>query len=104
MFIKLAWQSLVHRKGSVILSIMAMSVSIFVLLSVEHIRYQAKAHFSSTVSGVDLIVGARTGSLNLLLYSVFRIGAPTNNIRWATYQAITPDPKLDWAIPMSLGG
>jgi putative ABC transport system permease protein len=103
MFIRLASKSLLNRKGSVLLTIMAMTVSIFVLLGVEHIRSQTKESFNSTVSGVDLIVGARTGSLNLLLYSVFRIGSPTNNIDWETYQSISSNPKVAWAIPISLG-
>ena len=103
MFAKLALQSLLDRKGSVILSIMAMTVSIFVLLGVEHIRHQVKESFSNTVSGTDLIVGARTGSLNLLLYSVFRIGSPTNNISWQSFQTIATNPKIKWAIPISLG-
>ena len=103
MFGKLALESLLDRKGSVMLSLMAMTFSIFVLLAVEHIRHQAKVSFSNTVSGVDLIVGARTGSLNLLLYSVFRIGAPTNNIRWQTYQTIANSKKVKWAIPITLG-
>jgi len=103
MFFRLASKSLLNRKGSVLLTMMAMSVSIFVLLGVEHIRSQTKQSFNSTVSGVDLIVGARTGSLNLLLYSVFRIGAPTNNINWDTYQAIASNSKVAWAIPISLG-
>ena len=103
MIAKLALQSLADRKGSVMLSLLAMTVSIFVLLGVEHIRHQTKQNFSSTVSGVDLIVGARTGSLNLLLYSVFRIGSPTNNIRWQTYENITNNNQVKWAIPISLG-
>ena len=103
MIVKLALQSLADRKGSVMLSLLAMTVSIFVLLGVEHIRHQTKQNFSSTVSGVDLIVGARTGSLNLLLYSVFRIGSPTNNIRWQTYENITNNNQVKWAIPISLG-
>jgi putative ABC transport system permease protein len=103
MIAKLALQSLADRKGSVMLSLLAMTVSIFVLLGVEHIRHQTKENFSSTVSGVDLIVGARTGSLNLLLYSVFRIGSPTNNIRWQTYENITNNNQVKWAIPISLG-
>lgn len=103
MFGKLALQSLLDRKGSVMLSLMAMTVSVFVLLGVDHIRHQAKESFSNTVSGVDLIVGARTGSLNLLLYSVFRMGSPTNNIRWETYETIANSNKVKWAIPISLG-
>ena len=103
MFTKLALQSLLDRKGSVVLSLMAMTVSIFVLLGVEHIRHQAKENFSNTVSGVDLVVGARTGSINLLLYSVFRVGTPTNNISWETYETITNSAAVKWAIPISLG-
>ena len=103
MFGKLALQSLLDRKGSVVLSLLAMTVSVFVLLGVDHIRHQAKESFSNTISGVDLIVGARTGSLNLLLYSVFRMGSPTNNIRWETYETIANSNKVKWAIPISLG-
>ena len=103
MFFQLATKSLLNRKGSVSLTIIAMSVSIFVLLGVEHIRQQTKENFQSTVSGVDLIVGARTGSLNLLLYSVFRIGAPTNNVGWDSYTHVISDPLVKWSIPISLG-
>lgn len=103
MFTRLAIKSLLDRKGSVLLALLAMSVSVFVLVGVEHIRHQAKQSFSSTVSGVDLIVGARTGSLNLLMYSVFRIGNATNNISWQSYKEVTADPNVKWAIPFSLG-
>jgi putative ABC transport system permease protein len=103
MFAKLALSSLLDRKGSVVLSLMAMTISIFVLLGVEHIRHQAKENFANTVSGVDLIVGAKTGSLNLLLYSVFKIGTPTNNISWQSFEKISANSKVKWAIPISLG-
>ncbi|MBU2869074.1 ABC transporter permease [Colwellia sp. E2M01] len=103
MLINLALKSLRDRKGSIALSLMAMTVSIFILLGVEHIRHQTKESFSNTVSGVDLVVGARTGSLNLLLYSVFKIGNPTNNMSWQSFQTIADSPKVKWAVPMSLG-
>lgn len=103
MFFKLALKSLFNRRGSVILTLMAMAVSIFVLLAVEHMRYQAKESFANTVSGADIIVGARTGSLNLLLYSVFRIGSPTNNITWDSFEDIASKPEVEWAIPIALG-
>lgn len=103
MFLKLALKSLLNRKGSVVLTLMAMTVSVFVLFAVEHIRYQAKQSFANTVSGVDLIVGARTGSLNLLLYSVFHIGSPTNNIAWESFEEIAANPQVKWAIPIVLG-
>jgi putative ABC transport system permease protein len=103
MFIRLAWRSLLNRRGSVALTFLAISVSVFVLLGIEHIRQQAKFSFNNTVSGVDLIVGARTGDINLLLYSAFRLGSATNNVTWESYQEIAQKPKVAWTIPISLG-
>ncbi|MHA7815133.1 MAG: ABC transporter permease [Pseudohaliea sp.] len=82
---------------------LSISISVFVLLGVEFIRQEARESFGRTLSGADLIVGARGGQLNLLLYSVFRIGEPTNNIRWDSYQAIAADPAVAWTVPLSLG-
>ncbi len=103
MFLKVAVSSLLSRKGSAVMTLMAISVAIFVLLGIEQIRQQARESFASTVSGVDLIVGAKTGSLNLLLYSVFRIGSPTDNISWQAYREIADADDVAWTIPISLG-
>ena len=103
MLIRLAIKSLLDRKSSIILSCIAMTISIFVLLGVEHIRKESKDSFSSTISGADLIVGARSGQLNLLLYSVFRMGSPVNNISWRSYKDIAGNQNVDWTIPISLG-
>ncbi|WP_237716286.1 ABC transporter permease [Catenovulum agarivorans] len=92
-----------YRKSSVIITILAMTISVMVMLGVEHIRHQAKVSFSSSVSGVDLIVGARTGQLNLLLYSVFRMGSPTANISWQSYENLKQNKDVKWAVPISLG-
>ncbi len=103
MITKLAAKSLIDRRGSAILTCIALLISVFVLLGVEHIRKESKNSFSSTISGTDLIVGARSGSLNLLLYSVFRIGSPVNDISWNSYQRIANDRRVEWTIPLSLG-
>lgn len=103
MLFKVAWLSLMNRKMSAFLTIFSIAISVFVLLSVEHIRSETKSSFGRTVSGVDLIVGARTGQLNLLLYSVFRIGNPSNNISWDSYQTITQSEGVAWSVPLSMG-
>ena len=81
----------------------SIAISVALLLGVEKIRTEARSSFASTISGTDLIVGARSGDINLLLYSVFRIGNATNNISWESYQDITSRPEVAWAIPISLG-
>lgn len=103
MLLSLAKQSLLSRKKTVFLTFMSLTISMLVLFGVEHIRLQAKESFNRTISGTDLIVGAPSGQLNLLLYSVFRIGSPTNNIKYASYERLENHALVNWAIPMSLG-
>lgn len=101
--IKLAWKSLMNRKATAVLTIMTVAISVILLLGVERIRTQAKDSFANTISGTDLIVGGRSGQVNLLLYSVFRIGNATNNIDWKSYQEFSQHRAVDWVIPISLG-
>lgn len=103
MLVSLAWSSLGSRRKSVILTFLSLLISISVLLSVEHIRKQAKESFNRTISDVDMIVGAPSGQLNLLLYSVFRMGSPTSNIDYTSYETLKSSSLVKWAIPISLG-
>lgn len=95
--------SLLARGLSVSMTILAIALSVTLFLGVEKLRTGAKASFADTISGTDLIVGARSGSVQLLLYSVFRIGNATNNITWESYQDIAARPEVDWIVPISLG-
>ncbi|OBT16740.1 peptide ABC transporter permease [Vibrio sp. UCD-FRSSP16_10] len=99
----LAWKSLSNRKTTAFLTILTVAISVILLLGVERIRTEAKNSFANTISGTDLIVGARSGQVNLLLYSVFRIGNATNNIDWKSFEEFSNSPVVDWAIPISLG-
>ncbi len=100
---RLALQSLANRWLTALLTILSIALSVMLLLGVEKVRTGARQSFADTISGTDLIVGARSGSLNLLLYSVFRIGNATNNITWKTYQDIASRPEIAWIVPISLG-
>jgi putative ABC transport system permease protein len=99
----LAWKSLTNRKATALLTILTVAISVILLMGVERIRTQAKSSFANTISSTDLIVGARSGSVNLLLYSVFRIGNATANIDWKSFEEISKDRSVKWAIPISLG-
>ncbi len=84
--IRLAIRSLLNRWVTASLTITAIALSVGLLLGVEKVRTGAQDSFSNTISGTDLIVGARGGGVQLMLYSVFRIGDATNNISWESYQ------------------
>ena len=99
----LAIKSIRNRKFTTILTVVSIALSVTLLLGVERIRKETRTSFANTISGTDLIVGARSGPVQLLLYSVFRIGNATNNISWKSYQEIVRNPNIKWTIPISLG-
>lgn len=101
--VRLAARSLWNRRGTALLTILSIAISVTLLLGVDRIRTEARASFANTISGTDLIVGARSGDLNLLLYAVFRLGNPTNNVSWQTYQDVAALREVAWTIPLSLG-
>jgi putative ABC transport system permease protein len=101
--VRLALKSLANRWLTALLTVAAIAMSVMLLLGVEKVRVGARQSFADTISGTDLVVGARTGSLQLLLYSIFRIGNATNNITWASFDEIRRQPEVAWAVPLSLG-
>lgn len=103
MILRLAFGSLMARALTVSMTVLAITLSVALFLGVEKVRTGAKASFADTISDTDLIVGARSGSVQLLLYSVFRIGNATNNVTWESYEDIANRPEVDWIVPISLG-
>ncbi|HAI59331.1 MAG TPA: peptide ABC transporter permease, partial [Xanthomonadaceae bacterium] len=72
-------------------------------LGIERVRHEARDAFLRSVAGTDLIVGARAHPVQLLLYSVFRLGEPTANLQWDTYEKLKALPPVAWTVPISLG-
>jgi putative ABC transport system permease protein len=103
MILPLAIKSLRNRRFTAGLTVLSIALSVALLLGVERIRQESRETFASSVSGTDLIVGARSSPVHLLLSSVFRIGNATNNVSWESYQRIAALPEVAWTIPLSLG-
>ncbi len=103
LLINLALNSLLSRKTTVLLTILSLTISITLFLSIDTLRQGAKKSFFGNVKSGDLILGSRSGEIQLLLYTLFQIGNPTNNISWESYQKISQKPDIDWTIPISLG-
>ena len=98
-----AWHSAWDRRFGLTLIVLSVALSTVLLLGIERVRQDVRTNFAQSVSGTDLIVGARTGSVQLLLYSVFRIGQATQNVSWSSIQTIARDPAVAWLVPISLG-
>jgi putative ABC transport system permease protein len=99
----LAARSLWNRRTTAGLTVLSIAISVALLLSVRQLSEQARTAFASTISGTDLIVGARSGDINLLLYSVFHLGNATNNVSWSLYERLARHRQVAWAVPLALG-
>ncbi len=103
MLMRLARGSLANRVFAISLTVFTIAISIALLVLVEQMRNQVREGFQRSVSGVDLIVGAPTAPVQLLLYSVFGLGDATANVTWTTYEELGKARTVDWAVPISLG-
>src|SRR3989338_3508253 len=101
--LRLSIRSMINRCFSSSLTVFSIALSITLLLSIDRIRVGVKNSFEQTLSGMDLIVGPRGGSLQVLLYSVFHVGSPNNNVEWHSYEDLRSHPEVEWTIPISMG-
>jgi putative ABC transport system permease protein len=101
--LKLAWRSLLNRRATVMLTVLTISLSIALLVMVEQLREDVREGFYRSVSGTDLIVGARTAPVQLLLNTVFGIGSPTNTIDHESVEYIEDQRLVEWTIPLLIG-
>lgn len=101
--IRLLFKSLWHRKSSIILSVFSISLSLCLILGIDKLKDSAQESFTNTISKTDLIVGEKGGRLQLLLYSLFHLGSPINNISYESFEHFSNHPQVKWTIPISLG-
>ncbi|MEO9969235.1 MAG: FtsX-like permease family protein [Hyphomonadaceae bacterium] len=101
--LSLALGSLKARRFTALLTIISIATAVMLFGAVENIRQSARASFERTLTGTDLIVGARSSAINLTLYTIFQIGDPTNNVTWETYEDIRSRSDVAWTVPISLG-
>lgn len=101
--IRLAFLSAWNRRLTLSMVIMSIALSVILLLGIERLEATAKNSFTQSVAGTDLVIGARTSPIQLMLYSIFHLGNATNNIRWESFESIKKHPSVAWAIPVSLG-
>lgn len=101
--VRLAAASAWSRRSALMLVACSVAVSAALLSAVVQLRADARTSFSQAVSGVDLIVAARSGASEILLYNAFQIGRPTANIDAAVLDRVRGLSGVAWAFPIQLG-
>jgi putative ABC transport system permease protein len=99
----IATRSAWNRRGTLALVMLSIALATALLLGLERLRTDIRSSFTSAVSGTDLVVGARTGPVQLMLYAVFRVGGATNNIRMDSVRAVAAHRAVAWTVPIALG-
>ena len=100
---RLALRSLRSRLLTTSLTVASIALSVTLLVGIEHVRTGVRESFAGTIKGTDLIVGARGGSLQVLLSTVFGIGAPGGGVKLSTFERWKAHPAVKWAVPYTLG-
>ncbi len=99
----IAARSAWNRRGTLALVMLSIALATALLLGLERLRTDIRGSFSQAVSGTDLVVGARTGPVQLMLYAVFRVGGATNNVKMESLKAVAAHRAVAWLVPISLG-
>lgn len=100
---RLALRSLRSRSLTTSLTVASIALSVTLLVGIEHVRAGVRDSFAGTIRGVDLIVGARGGTLQVLLSTVFGIGSPNGSVKLETFETWKAHPAVKWAVPFALG-
>ena len=103
MLVRLAFASLRSRVLTTSLTVASIALSVTLLVGIENVRAGVRDSFAGTIRGVDLIVGARGGSLQVLLSAVFGIGSPAGSVKLSTMERWQAHPAVKWVVPYSLG-
>jgi putative ABC transport system permease protein len=101
--LSLAAQSAWNRRGTLALVMLSIALATGLLLTLERLRTDIRSSFSQAVSGTDLVVGARTGGVQLMLHSVFRVGGATNQVKVQSLEDIAAHRAVAWLVPLALG-
>ena len=101
--VSLAARSAWHRRSTLVLVVLSIALATLLLLTLERMRQDIRAGFSQAVSGTDLVVGARTGPVQLMLYAVFHLGNATQNVSMASLRELAQHRAVAWVVPISLG-
>jgi putative ABC transport system permease protein len=101
--LRLATRSAWNRRGTLVLVLASIALSTALLWALEGLRRDLRSSFSNAVSGTDLVVGARSGPVQLMLYAVFRVGGATHSISMDSVRAVSAHRAVAWTVPIALG-
>ena len=103
MVLKIAWKNIWFKPLNTVLSLVLLTASVAIISLLILLQNQFEKQFTSTIEGVDMVLGAPGSPLQLILSSVYHIDAPTGNINFKEAKTWMQHPMVKTAIPMAFG-
>ena len=95
--------SLANRAFSLSLIVVTLACAVALYVGVQNVQRLTRASFENSISGVDLVVAARGSDVQILLNTVFGLGASGNLVSDETVAAVADMPEVAWVVPLALG-
>lgn len=92
-----------NRRSTLVWVVISLALAMALLWTLERFRHDVRVSFAQSVSGVDLIVGARSSPVQLMLFSVFHIGNAPQVLSMDSVRAVAQHRSVSWVVPLSLG-
>jgi len=99
----IARQSAWSRRSTLLWVVVSLALATALLWTLERLRHDIRTSFAQSVSGVDLIVGARSSPVQLMLFSVFHIGSVPQSMSMDSVHKLAQHRSVSWVVPLSLG-
>ncbi|MBP6276781.1 MAG: ABC transporter permease [Limnohabitans sp.] len=99
----IARRSAWNRRSTLVWVVVSLALATALLWTLERLRHDIRTSFAQSVSGVDLIVGARSSPVQLMLFSVFHIGSVPQGMSMDSVRAVAQHRSVSWVVPLSLG-
>ena len=95
--------SLANRAFSLSLIVVTLAFAVALYVGVQNVQRLTRASFENSISGVDLVVAARGADVQILLNTVFGLGASSNLISDKSVEAVAEMSGVSWVVPLALG-
>ena len=100
---KLLFRFLQQRVIANTLTMFAIAVGVALTASILTLRTEAERSFSQKDTGFEIIVGAKGSPLQLVLNTLYHVGAPVGNFSLADCERLRSDKRIKSSLPMVFG-
>jgi len=101
--VNIAWKSIRQRSLASSLTALSVALGVALMVTVLVINSVVTKMFSQSMTGYDLVVGAKGSAMQLVLNTIYFLDKPIENLPYSYYQKIRNNSGVSHAIPFCLG-